>query len=80
MVKTELYNDNFQNYKKYGIPKEVAHPHSFRHLFAIEFLKNNNNIALLADLLGHESVDTTAIYLRLSAQEQKKQFNMAMDW
>lgn len=21
MVKTELYNDNFQNYKKYGIPK-----------------------------------------------------------
>lgn len=66
--------------KKYGIPKEVAHPHSFRHLFAIEFLKNNSNIALLADLLGHESVDTTAIYLRLSAQEQKEQFNRAMDW
>lgn len=66
--------------KKYGIPKEVAHPHSFRHLFAVEFLKNNNNIALLADILGHESVDTMAIYLRLSAQEQKNQFNMAVDW
>lgn len=66
--------------KKYGIPSEVAHPHSFRHLFAIEFLKKNNNIALLSDLLGHESVDTTAIYLRLSAKEQKEQFNEAVKW
>lgn len=65
---------------KYGIPPQVAHPHSFRHLFAIEFLKRNNNIALLSDLLGHESVDTTAIYLRLSAEEQKEQFNQAMGW
>lgn len=66
--------------KKYGIPEDVAHPHSFRHLFAIEFLKNNNNIALLSDLLGHESVDTTSIYLRLSATEQKRQFNDAVNW
>lgn len=66
--------------KRYGIPKEVAHAHSFRHLFAIEFLKNNKNIALLSDLMGHESVDTTAIYLKLSANEQKKQFNDAVSW
>lgn len=65
---------------KYGIRKEVLHPHSFRHLYAIQFLKNNGNIALLADLMGHESVDTTSIYLRLSAQEQKKQFDAAMNW
>lgn len=67
-------------FSKYGIRKEVLHPHSFRHLYAIQFLKNNGNIALLADLMGHESVDTTAIYLRLSAQEQKRQFNNAMNW
>ena len=65
---------------KYGIRKEILHAHAFRHLYAIQFLKSNNNIALLADLMGHESVDTTAIYLRLSAQEQKKQFNCAMNW
>ena len=65
---------------KYGIRKEVLHPHSFRHLYAIQFLKRNKNIALLADLMGHESVDTTSIYLRLSAEEQKKQFNDAMNW
>ena len=51
---------------KYGIREEVLHPHAFRHLFAILFLKQNKNIALLSDVLGHESLNTTAIYLRLS--------------
>ncbi len=65
---------------KYGIRKEVAHPHSFRHLYAIEFLKHNSNIALLADLMGHSDVSTTSIYLRLSREEQMNQFNEASDW
>lgn len=65
---------------KYGIDRDVMHPHSFRHLFAIEFLKSNNNIALLADLLGHESVNTTAIYLKLSEAEQREQLNNAVNW
>ena len=66
--------------KKYGIRKEVMHPHSFRHLFAIEFLKKNPNISLLADLMGHSNVGTTTIYLRLSKEEQMRQFNEASDW
>ena len=66
--------------QKYGIKKEVLHPHSFRHFFAINFLKKNKNIALLADILGHESIATTAIYLRLSASEQKRQFNRTVNW
>lgn len=65
---------------RYGIRKEVMHPHSFRHLFAIEFLKRNSNIALLADLMGHSSVSTTSIYLKLSREEQMRQFNEASDW
>ncbi len=66
--------------EKYGIRKEVAHPHAFRHLFAIEFLKRNSNIALLADLMGHSGVGTTSIYLKLSREEQVRQFNDASDW
>lgn len=66
--------------KKYGIRKEVAHPHSFRHLYAVEFLKRNPNIALLADLMGHSSVSTTSIYLKLSKEEQMRQFNEASGW
>lgn len=66
--------------EKYGIRKEVMHPHSFRHLYAIEFLEHNKNISLLSDLMGHSSVSTTSIYLKLSAEEQMKQFNEASNW
>ena len=66
--------------KKFDIPQEVMHPHAFRHFFAIEFLKRNNNIALLADLLGHGSVNVTQIYLRQSQEQQKKEIDEAVDW
>ena len=62
---------------KYQIRPEVLYPHSFRHLYAIEFLKRNSNISLLADLMGHASVSTTSIYLKLSKEEQMRQFNEA---
>lgn len=80
MMSTRGVAEAIKRCSGYGIRKEILHPHAFRHLYAVQFLKNNKNIALLADLLGHESVDTTAIYLRLSAEEQKNQFNDAMNW
>lgn len=66
--------------EKYGVPKENAHPHSFRHFFAIEFLKRNNNISLLADLLGHSGVNTTMIYLRMSQAQQQEALDAAVNW
>lgn len=65
---------------KYGINEKVMHPHSFRHFFAIEFLKRDNDISLLADLMGHSSINTTAIYLRLSKQQQIERLNKAMNF
>ena len=65
---------------KYGINPEVVHPHSFRHLFALNFLSKSNDLALLADLLGHESMDTTRIYLQRSSREQKKLIDRVVDW
>lgn len=65
---------------KYNMKKEVMHPHSFRHMFAIQFLKNNNNLSLLKDIMGHESINTTAIYLRLSVEEQRTAFNNSVNW
>lgn len=65
---------------KYGINAKVMHPHSFRHFFAIEFLKRDNDISLLADLMGHSSISTTAIYLRLSKQQQIERLNKAMNF
>lgn len=80
MMTTRGLAESIRRCSRYGIRKEILHPHAFRHLYAIQFLKHNKNIALLADLMGHESVDTTAIYLKLSAQEQRAQFNSAMNW
>lgn len=65
---------------RYNIPQNVMHPHSFRHFFAIEFLKRNQNIALLADLLGHTSVNVTQIYLRMTQEQQQDAVDKAVNW
>ena len=62
------------------IPLSVVYPHSFRHFFAKMFLKNNNDIALLGDLLGHSDLKTTSIYTRMTTEEQKKQINSVVNW
>lgn len=66
--------------KKYDIDPDLVHPHAFRHLFAKNFLKKNQNIALLADILGHSSIETTRIYLQQSSREQGKMMNKIVDW
>ena len=66
--------------RRYGIRDEVLHPHSFRHFFALQFLKKNGDLSLLSSLLGHESLNTTAIYLKQSQEEQKKILNDTVDW
>lgn len=65
---------------KYGINREVVYPHSFRHRFAKNFLDRFNDIALLADLMGHESIETTRIYLRRTATEQRAIVDKVVNW
>lgn len=73
---------NFLRYvaKKYGIEPRLMHPHSFRHFFAKAFLAATNDLVLLADLLGHESIDTTRIYLRKTASEQREVVDKTVTW
>lgn len=61
--------------EKYDIRKEVMHPHSFRHYFAICFLEEDKDISLLADLMGHAEIQTTVRYTQLSKDEQVKRLN-----
>ena len=57
---------------KARIKKSKVHAHSFRHLFAQVFLNEySNNITELADILGHNSLETTRLYTR-SSNAQKK--------
>ena len=39
-----------------------------------------NDIALLADLMGHESIETTRIYLRRTASEQQALVDKIVTW
>ena len=64
----------------YNINHKTLHPHSFRHFFAKNFLEKGGDITFLADLLGHESLETTRIYLRKSIGEQKKIVNTIVKW
>lgn len=65
---------------KYGINQDVVYPHSFRHRFAKNFIEKNPDIALLADLMGHENLETTRIYLRRTASEQRAAVDATIDW
>ena len=65
---------------KYDINPNVVYPHSFRHRFAKNFLAKCNDIAFLADLMGHESIETTRIYLRKTSTEQKELVDNLIDW
>ncbi len=66
--------------KKYGINPSVVYPHSFRHRFAKSFLDRCNDIAFLADLMGHESIETTRIYLRKTSTEQREIIDRIVNW
>lgn len=66
--------------KKYKMNLNVIYPHSFRHRFAKNFLEKQKDIALLADLMGHESIETTRIYLRKTSEEQQEIVDNIINW
>lgn len=59
--------------KNAGINKHVT-PHVLRHSFATNFIKNNGNIRYLSVMMGHASVNTTAIYTHIIDNDLEKQY------
>ena len=49
--------------KAAGVEASKVFPHNLRHLFARTFYKVCRDVAKLADVLGHSSIETTRIYL-----------------
>lgn len=64
----------------YGLDPDVLYPHSFRHLFAKNFIEVCGDISMLSDILGHENIETTRIYLHRSPSEQKQLVNQIVNW
>ena len=55
-----------------GVAASKVFPHNLRKLFARTFYNIEKDIAKLADILGHSSLDTTRIYIMTTSGEHLK--------
>lgn len=58
--------------KQAGVSPDKVFPHNLRHLFARTFYGIEKDIAKLADILGHSSINTTRIYIITTGAEHKR--------
>jgi len=54
-----------------GIKKKVT-PHTFRHSFATELVRNGADITAVQKMLGHSDLRVTQLYTRVAGVEVKK--------
>ena len=59
--------------KKANVAPSKVFPHNLRHLFARTFYRACRDVAKLADVLGHSSIETTRIYLISTGVEHARQ-------
>ena len=55
-----------------GVKASKVFPHNLRKLFARTFYCIEKDIAKLADILGHSSIDTTRIYIMTTGTEHRR--------
>ena len=58
--------------KQAGVNPSKVFPHNLRHLFARVFYGIEKDIAKLADILGHSSINTTRIYIISTGNEHRR--------
>lgn len=52
-----------------GVPN--AHPHRFRHTLASKLVEREASLPVVQDILGHEGIDTTMVYVKVSKDDVK---------
>lgn len=56
-----------------GVARSKVFPHNMRHIFARTYYQQCKDIARLADVLGHSSIETTRVYIMDSGAECERQ-------
>lgn len=72
MSRTNIWREMKQLCKDANVNPSKVFPHNLRHLFARTFYGIENDIAKLADILGHSSIDTTRIYIISTGNEHRR--------
>jgi integrase/recombinase XerD len=74
-LKNRTVQENIANYGyKAGLKGVRCSPHTFRHTFAKNFLMSDGDPYVLRDLLGHSTMNTVTIYLRLFNPDLQKKY------
>lgn len=63
-------------YKLSGV-KQRASPHTLRHSFATHLLENGVDLETVRELLGHESLATTGVYLSVAMEHKRRAYDEA---
>ena len=73
MGRCQIWAEMKRLFQKAGVEPSKVFPHNLRHLFATVYYQIYKDIAKLADILGHSSIETTRIYLMTTGQEHRRQ-------
>lgn len=58
--------------RQFGLPDGQYSSYSLRHAFAMRLLKRGVGVKAIGDLLGHRSLESTCVYLRLDVKMLRK--------
>lgn len=72
MSRTNIWREMKGLCEQAGVNPQKVFPHNLRHLFARVFYGIEKDIAKLADILGHSSINTTRIYIISTGNEHRR--------